>query len=809
MRILYCNKYNFPFSGTEAYLFSAMELMRARGHEVALFSMADERGAATPYDEFFVPHVDFKNGEPGPIHKARLAAHAVYSHDARVRLRKMLTAFRPDVAHVRNIYHHLSPSILWELKAQNVPVLYHLNDFKLLCPSYNMVAQNHACEHCHGGQFWRVLTEGCYPAPLGSRVVLAAEAYFHKWLQTYQRCVDLFLAPSRFVKDKLVDNGWDERKIEVLPHFQRVPEESPPDPAWDAPILYFGRLSPEKGLTELLRAMKRLPRVRLQVAGDGPQRQELQRLATDLSLTNVEFSGHVGGTALERLIDSSRFTVLPSRAYETLGKTILESHARGRAVVASDLGSRRELIEEGTTGLLYRPGDIAQLAGAISFLYDRPQLALQMGATGRELARERYNPESHYTALSFLYQQLACPPPAPDQGRAAGKPPLRVAFIGGRGVASKYSGIEAYYEEVGRHLAAKGHEITIYCRAYFTPPLEEYHQLRIVRLPTIRTKHLETLLHTLLSTIHVLFSRCEIVHYHALGPALFSFLPRLFGKKTIVTVQGLDWQRKKWGKIASAVLRLGERAAVRLPNQTMVVSQTLQRHFQELHGQSTTYIPNGAVLRERRPPTKLQDWKLAPDNYILFLGRFSPEKNCHLLIRAYQQIDTPVKLVLAGGSSYSNEYENQLRRQASDRIVLLDYVSGDDLEELITHAMLFVLPSDLEGLSLALLDAMGAGVCVLTSDIPENRELVDNAGFTFQRGNVHDLERMLRLLISEPEVRQCAARNGQEHVRQHYLWPTIAEEIEQSYLELTGRQTSFGVPPEKVTGDDRTKNRVA
>ncbi len=407
MKILYCNKYNFPFSGTESYLFSAMELMRAQGHETALFSMADARGNPTAYDQFFLPHVDFKDGNQGPFRKARLAAHAVYSREARIRLRKMIAEFRPDVAHVRNIYHHLSPSILWELKEQRVPVLYHLNDFKLLCPSYNMVAKNHACEHCHGGQFWRVLTEGCYPGPVGSGAVLAAEAYFHKWMRTYEKCVDLFLAPSRFVKEKLVENGWDARKIEVLPHFQTVPEKCFAEPAEDAPILYFGRLSPEKGLTDLLRAMKRLPRIRLQIAGDGPQRAELERLTEQLSLNNVEFVGHVTGEALDKLVASSRFTVLPSRAYETLGKTILESYALGRTVVASDLGSRRELVEEGKTGLLYRPGDVEQLAGAIAFLCDRPALALQMGATGREMVRERHKPEHHYAVLAGLYERLA------------------------------------------------------------------------------------------------------------------------------------------------------------------------------------------------------------------------------------------------------------------------------------------------------------------------------------------------------------------------------------------------------------------
>ena len=260
MRILYCNKYNFAFSGTEVYLFELMDLMRSHGHEVALFSMADPRGEPTKYDQHFVPAIDFSRApRSGPIGSARRAAHALYSRQARQKLREMVKAFRPDIAHVRNIYHHLSPSILWELKAQGVPVVYHLNDFKLLCPSYNMVAQGRACERCHGGKFWHVMTEGCYAGPPGATLVLAAEAYLHKWLRSYETCVDPLPRTQPLREAKTGGKRWDAEKISVLPHFQNLPSQTAPDPLPDAPILYFGRLSPEKGLTDLLRAMQHLP----------------------------------------------------------------------------------------------------------------------------------------------------------------------------------------------------------------------------------------------------------------------------------------------------------------------------------------------------------------------------------------------------------------------------------------------------------------------------------------------------------------------------------------------------------------------
>jgi glycosyltransferase involved in cell wall biosynthesis len=814
MRILYCNKYNYPFSGTEVYLFELMDLMRSQGHEVALFSMADPRGESTRFDHHFVPHIDFKAAS-SLSQKVRRAGHAIYSSEARRRMRAMIAEFRPDVAHVRNIYHHLSPSILWELKANKVPVLYHLNDFKLLCPSYNLVCGGSACESCKGGAFWHSLIRNCYPG-VGARLALMTEAYVHRWIGTYCKCVDLFLAPSQFVRDKFVEHGWDGEKFEVLQHFQQIedmPGQAEPHRS-DAPILYFGRLSAEKGVDDLLRAMQQVPEIRLVVAGDGPQSSELRHMAQTLRLSNVEFVGHVGKVERDKLIAQSRFTVLPSHAYETLGKTILESYSEGRAVVASDMGSRRELVHDGETGVLYRTGDVEALASAIRKLASRPDVAEKMGRAGRDFVRRRLTPEGHYRKLLSLYEKLAAAnpkglsvrkkpvlvptsdPPPWTRPQATVRPvlmpapiraqPLRVAFIGGRGVLSKYSGIETYYEEVGKHLARRGHEVTAYCRTYFTPPQAAHNGMRLLRLPTIRSKHLETVVHTLLSTLHALTQNYDVVHYHTLGPALFSFIPRLLGKKTVVTVQGLDWQRKKWGRVASTVLRLGEQASVTMPNATMVVSQTLRQRYQETHGVNAFYVPNGGLLRERRQPRQILEWGLEPGKYILFLGRFSPEKNCHLLVEAFEQLDTDVKLVMAGASSYCDDYSRELRTHASDRIRMLDWVSGETLDELLTNSMIFVLPSDLEGLSLALLDAMGAGLCVLTSDVPENREVVEGAGYMFKRGSAADLADRLRFLIANPAVREAAGRTAKRRIQDEYQWNKIAAAIEETYFETLG-----------------------
>ena len=451
-------------------------MMRDQGHEVALFSMADDRGEPTGYDRHFVQHIDFKAGS-GVLRKAQLAAHAVYSTEARQKIREMIQDFRPDVAHVRNIYHHLSPSILWELKAQGIPVVYHVNDFKLLCPSYNLVSRGQACEACKGGAFWRALPSECYPG-LGARTTLVAEAYVHRWLGTYRKCVDRFLAPSQFVREKFVEHGWDGSKFEVLGHFQRVGPWNG-YAAKDGPVLYCGRLSAEKGVDDLLRAIRQVPDVRLVIAGDGPQRSELEELAVRLGLsklgsnnvgsTSVEFVGHVGARERDALMAQSRFTVLPTHAYETLGKAILESYAQGRAVVATDIGSRREFVRDGETGLLYRCGDVNELAQTIALLAANPAMAHEMGRAGREMVRNEYTPEKRYEKLAGLYEELIRtkgrgirhsalalkPRPSTSSPAAAQvrgpvgassdrEQRLRIAFIGGRGVISKYSGIETY-----------------------------------------------------------------------------------------------------------------------------------------------------------------------------------------------------------------------------------------------------------------------------------------------------------------------------------------------------------------------------
>ena len=360
-------------------------------------------------------------------------------------------------------------------------------------------------------------------------------------------------------------------------------------------------------------------------------------------------------------------------------------------------------------------------------------------------------------------------------------------MIGQKGIPATYGGIEKHVDEIARRIAARGHDVTVYCRRHYTPPNAVVPGVRLRRRPSIRTKHLDAASHVALCTLEAMASRFQIVHFHALGPSLFSGLPRLAGARTAVTVHGLDWQREKWGRLAAWALRQCEGPAARFPNRTIVVSRTLRDYFRSQHGRETTYIPNGTHLPAPRGAQKIYSYGLTPGRYVLFVGRLVPEKGAHFLCEAFQGVAGDMKLALAGGLSFSADYVRELRRFESDSVRLLDYVYGEALEELWSNAYLVVLPSTMEGLSIALLEALSYGRCVLVSDIPENLEVASGVAVTFRSRDVSDLREKLEMLIRNPDrVREYESR-ARAHIQQRYSWDTVAEQTEAVYAEMVRR----------------------
>jgi glycosyltransferase involved in cell wall biosynthesis len=378
---------------------------------------------------------------------------------------------------------------------------------------------------------------------------------------------------------------------------------------------------------------------------------------------------------------------------------------------------------------------------------------------------------------------------------------VKIAMVGQKGIPATYGGIERHVEEIGARLAERGHEVTIYSRLHYTKVGGIYRGMRIVRLPSLNTKHLDTITHCALSTIDTILRRHDIVHFHALGPSVFSGFPHLRRSRTVVTVHGLDWQRGKWGRAAQWFLRQCEKPAIRFPDGTIVVSKALHDYFLENYHAETVVIPNGVNPGVQRQPNKIRRYGLDHNRYILFVGRLVPEKGCHLLLEAFRKVKTDFKLVMAGGSSFSDGYVDSLSKicEGDERVQMLGYVYGDVLEELWSNAYLVVQPSFIEGLSISLLEALSHGKCILASDIPENMEVVEGCAVTFRTQDAEDLRQKLQYLLDDPDEVDRMARGCRSYARERFSWSKVVDATEAVYRDVLDK--GKGSPP-AVEGDD-------
>lgn len=365
---------------------------------------------------------------------------------------------------------------------------------------------------------------------------------------------------------------------------------------------------------------------------------------------------------------------------------------------------------------------------------------------------------------------------------------MRIAMIGLRGIPATYGGVERAVEELSAHLVQRGHDVTVYARsAYSDADVHEHRGVRVVRLPQVNTKHLEAASHSAVALTHALIQRrFDVIHLHATGPGALSPLPRLAGTPTVVTIQGLDWRREKWGPAARTVLQAAAALSARTPDRTIVVSRELKRYFAENHGVDPVYIPNGVheEADEGVPPEP----DLRPDRFVLFLGRLVREKHVHTLIRAYRRVEGELPLVIAGPHSHSPEYLAELRALAADdpRVRLLGPQYGAHKTWLMRNALAFVQPSSIEGLPIALLEALSAGRYPVVSSIPENLEPVtvgdETLGRTTSVGDEHELADAIAGAIAAPD-RAAVGRRLRRHVREEYDWGAIAEATEATYRE--------------------------
>lgn len=371
---------------------------------------------------------------------------------------------------------------------------------------------------------------------------------------------------------------------------------------------------------------------------------------------------------------------------------------------------------------------------------------------------------------------------------------LRIAMIGQRGVPATFGGVERHVEELGSRLAARGHEVTVYGRTnYVREQRTEYRGMRVRNLPTVNSKHLDAIVHSGLSTLDAMIRGVDVVHYHAIGPGLPSFLPRYVARaKVVQTVHGRDAERAKWGPAARTVLRTAEWMSAHVPDATIVVARNLAEHYARTYRRPTWVIPNGVEPGVRRPAVAIADrWDLSVGSYALFVGRLVPEKAPDLLIRAWRHVDGDRKLVIAGGSSFTDDYVRSLERLAAqdDRVVLAGYVFGAPLEELYANAAAFVLPSALEGLPLTLLEAAAYGTPIVASDIPPHLEVLDQDGpghRFFRAGSERSLLEALQRSFRDPDAEAEGAEKLRDRVLETYRWDAVVDETERLYRHVLG-----------------------
>ena len=370
---------------------------------------------------------------------------------------------------------------------------------------------------------------------------------------------------------------------------------------------------------------------------------------------------------------------------------------------------------------------------------------------------------------------------------------MKIAMIGQKGLPATYGGVERHVEELSARLVERGHAVTAYCRRHYTPPGAVVHrgvQLKI--LPTINTKHLDAISGTALAVAHAALKKFDIVHFHAIGPSLLSFAPRCVPFRSaavVATVHSLDWRRRKWGAVARWCLRRAESASVRFPQRTIVVSKQLQEYFRQ-RGKSVIHIPNGVASPNPKPLQILRQFGVDDNPFILWLGRFVPEKRVEDLIAAFRQIPGPYRLLLGGEIDEQDPYVRRLVAAAGgdDRVLFPGGLYGDAKCEALANAALVVLPSELEGFPIALLEAMRYARPVLVSDIPEHLETVtpDVNGFSFPLGDVKSLADRSQWILAHAGASASAGGRAEETARQ-YDWRPITQQTEQVYEQALAR----------------------
>jgi len=375
---------------------------------------------------------------------------------------------------------------------------------------------------------------------------------------------------------------------------------------------------------------------------------------------------------------------------------------------------------------------------------------------------------------------------------------MKIAMIGHKRIPSREGGVEIVVEEISTRLAARGHEVYAYNRkgkyVYGSEneyaKIKNYKGVKIIHTPTIPKKGLDALVYSFFAAFHALFQRYDVIHFHAEGPGVMIRLVRLFGIKTVSTIHGLDWKTAKWGGFAKRYLLFGEKTIAKKADEIIVLSSNNQKYFLDNYGRNTRFIPNGVNGPENRKPSIITEkYGLQGQDYLLFLGRIVYGKGLEYLIDAFKQLKTTAKLIIAGGSSHTDEYVEQIRERTADdsRIIMTGFIEGQLLDELFSNCAVYVMPSDSEGMSITLLEAMSYGCTCLVSDIPENTEVTEDYAVTFKKSNTDDLKEKIELLLKEG-FGKYSPEEIRSFILKKYNWDDVVDRHLEIYKNIKGEK---------------------
>jgi glycosyltransferase involved in cell wall biosynthesis len=405
LKILMVDKFYFIKGGAERYFFELKAILESHGHQVIPFSMQHSENFQSEFNSYFVSNIEFnhKSFLKRMVDGPKIFERVIYSSSAKKKIEELIEQVKPDIAHVHMIDHQLSPSILHSLKGHGIPIVQTVHQYKLVCPNYLLynTRTNTICEKCLHGSFYHPIFERCHKNSSTSGILLALEMYAHKILRIYDN-IDLFHTPSTFMKNKLIAGGTDEQKIKKLYYTIKI-AEYPFSPNHDDYFVYYGRLSKEKGLLTLLKAMKEIDRSKLLIMGDGPQRPQLLQFTQENKLGNVCFIGSKGGEELKSIVANSKFVIVPSEWYENSPLVIYESFSMGKPVIGAAIGGISELIDHEENGLLFQAGDSEALRQQINRLLDHPEEIQEFGNNARRKAEREFNPDYHYDKVLEIY----------------------------------------------------------------------------------------------------------------------------------------------------------------------------------------------------------------------------------------------------------------------------------------------------------------------------------------------------------------------------------------------------------------------